>query len=196
MSPESTQHWKALSRLATSRQDDDQQRLQAEPLLIDAAGLQVDLSKQQLEPEVLAGLIGLAEEMGLADAIEAQFSGGKINQSGNRPALHTALRARPEAVPDIARAAADTLAEILDLAEAVRSGDWRGATGAAITDVVHIADCAAHAMGFGGDIGGLARRLDPGSVDRLGLDPTALDLSVCEARDPIEQLASTLDSPS
>ena len=143
MTPESAQHWKALSRLASARRDDSEDT-ELKPLTIDAAGLHADLSKQQLDPEALSTLLGLAEEMNLAGAIEAQFAGAQINQSEGRPALHTALRAPREAVPEIAGAAAGTMADIFDLADAVRSGKWRGAAGAAITDVVHIGIGGSH----------------------------------------------------
>ena len=143
MTPESTQHWKALSRLASNRTDEPRST-EFTPLVIDAAGLHADLSKQQIDDETLAALIGLADEMNLRAAIEAQFTGAHINQSEDRPALHTALRAAPEHVPEIAREAAGTMSDILELAEAIRSGDWRGATGAAITDVVHIGIGGSH----------------------------------------------------
>jgi glucose-6-phosphate isomerase len=142
--PESAQHWKALSRLASAKNDHpvDLERLQ--PLVVEAAGIHADLTKQQLDPEVLTGLIGLARELNLADAIDAQFRGDPINLSEERPALHTALRAPADRMPQIAREAAQTLTRILDLADDVRSGVWRGASGAAITDVVHIGIGGSH----------------------------------------------------
>lgn len=144
MTPESAQHWKALSHLASARQNRTDTVTDLTPLTLQAAGLYADLTKQQLDGEVLAALIGLAREMGLSNAIEAQFAGDAINRSEQRPALHTALRARTEQVPEIARDAAATMAAILDLADAVRSGAWRGATGKAITDVVHIGIGGSH----------------------------------------------------
>lgn len=144
MKPESAQHWKVLSQLASARQDVADSVAELTPRTVEAAGLYADLTKQQLDDEVLAALIALAEEMDLKAAMDAQFSGAAINQSENRPALHTALRARPEQVPEIAREAAGTMGDILDLAEAVRRGDWRGATGDAITDVVHIGIGGSH----------------------------------------------------
>lgn len=144
MTPDSTQHWKVLSRLATARQATTHPLDELTPLTVDAAGLHADLSKQRLDTEVLTALIGLAQEMELASAIEAQFSGATINQSEGRPALHTALRAPLEQVPEIAREALGTMDDILDLADAVRSGAWRGATGDTITDVVHIGIGGSH----------------------------------------------------
>ncbi len=144
MTPESAQHWKALSRLAAAQRDDAADTEELTPLVVEAAGLYADLSKQRIDPEALSTLIGLAEEMDLAAAIEAQFAGASINQSEARPALHTALRAPSAEVPELAREAAGTMSHILDLADAVRAGSWRGATGAAITDVVHIGIGGSH----------------------------------------------------
>ncbi len=144
MAPESAQHWKALSRLATARLDDEARTAELPPLIVEAAGLYADLSKQQLDQETLAALIGLAEEVDLRAAIERQFSGAAINQSEARPALHSALRAADGEVPEIAAEAARTMADVLDLAESIRSGAWRGVTGKAITDVVHIGIGGSH----------------------------------------------------
>jgi glucose-6-phosphate isomerase len=142
--PESAQHWKALSRLATEQADRPADPAGLAPLTIEAAGLFADLTKQQLTSDIHSGLMGLAREMMLPEAIEAQFQGAIVNRSENRPALHTALRALPDQVPDMAREAAATMARILDLAEDVRSGSWQGASGAAITDVVHIGIGGSH----------------------------------------------------
>ncbi len=128
--------------LASKQGDTEPEQLK--PLTVDAAGLHADLTKQQLTPEVLAALIALAGEMGLPEAIEAQFDGAVINHSEDRPALHTALRAPPDQMPEVAREAAGVLQKVLELAEAVRGGSWRGATGAAITDVVHIGIGGSH----------------------------------------------------
>lgn len=144
MRPETAKHWKALSALASGKTEAAADADGLNPLTVDAAGLHADLTKQQLSDEVIAALIGLAREMGLPEAIEAQFQGETINRSENRPALHTALRADPARVPAIAKEAAATLDRILNLVEEIRTGAWRGATGAAITDVVHIGIGGSH----------------------------------------------------
>ena len=68
-----------------------------EPNRIDYAGLQwedfyVDISKNRLDKKGFDLLIELAKESELISAIEAQFSGAKINATENRAVLHTALR--------------------------------------------------------------------------------------------------------
>ena len=80
MKPENARHWKALSRLASAGSDEDAAQ-EPVPLALEAAGLHADLSKQRLTPEVLEHLLGLAEEVGLAEATRAQFQGEAINRS-------------------------------------------------------------------------------------------------------------------
>jgi glucose-6-phosphate isomerase len=142
--PETAKHWKALSLLASRQDQESAETEDLSTLTVDAAGLHADLTKQQLTPDILSALTGLAREMGLPEAIEAQFQGAAINRSEGRPALHTALRAEPARVPEIAREASVTLSRVLNLAEEIRDGHWRGATGSAITDVVHIGIGGSH----------------------------------------------------
>ncbi len=142
MGPETTSSWKALTRLASARADGE--AAEPAPLLLEAGGLTADLTKQGLAPATVRALVALAEEMRLPEAIEAQFRGEVINQSENRPALHTALRAGTSRIPETAREAAPVMERILDLAERVRTGAWRGAAGKSLTDVVHIGIGGSH----------------------------------------------------
>ena len=52
----------------------------------------VDFSKNRLDKKGFDLLLQLAEESGLKKAIDAQFSGSKINVTEDRAVLHTALR--------------------------------------------------------------------------------------------------------
>ena len=51
-----------------------------------------DFSKNLINAETLSHLFELAQECGVKEAIQAQFSGEKINHTENRSVLHTALR--------------------------------------------------------------------------------------------------------
>ena len=51
-----------------------------------------DYSKNRIDETALNLLIELAEEIKLSDAMEAMFTGEKINETENRAVLHTALR--------------------------------------------------------------------------------------------------------
>ena len=103
----------------------------------------MDYSKNRITDETVALLIELADECGLKEMIEAMFSGKRINFTENRPVLHVALRNRAntpievdgtDVMPEINR----VLEKMHVFSDQVRSGDWKGATGQAITDVVNI----------------------------------------------------------
>ncbi|MEO5746307.1 MAG: glucose-6-phosphate isomerase, partial [Terracoccus sp.] len=95
--PTSTAAWARLTELKERAIDlrqafaDDPGRV--ERMTHGAADLYVDLSKNLVDDDVLAALVGLASEVGLAERRDAMFSGEKINVTENRAVLHTALRA-------------------------------------------------------------------------------------------------------
>src|SRR5690554_3269320 len=60
-----------------------------------------DFSKNLIEKETISLLLQLAEEVKLKDAIQAQFSGKKINQTEDRAVLHTALRDFENMKPEV-----------------------------------------------------------------------------------------------
>lgn len=103
----------------------------------------LDYSKNRIDDETLALLIQLAKECSLKEAIEAMYSGEKINVTEGRPVLHIALRNRSntpiyvdgkDVMPDVNR----VLDQMKAFSEAIISGEWKGYTGKAITDVVNI----------------------------------------------------------
>ena len=103
----------------------------------------LDYSKNRIDDETVALLIQLAKECRVKDAAEAMFSGEKINATENRPVLHIALRNRSnspiyvdgkDVMPDVN----SVLEQMKTFSEAIISGDWKGFTGKAITDVVNI----------------------------------------------------------
>ncbi len=102
-----------------------------------------DYSKNRITEETMVHLLALAEQAGLAEQIQAMFSGVKINNTEGRAVLHVALRNRSnrpilvdgrDVMPDVNR----VLARMETFSEAVRSGAWRGYTGLPITDIVNI----------------------------------------------------------
>ena len=103
----------------------------------------VDFSKNAVNETTLALLQQLAEECGLAQAKEAMFSGEKINYTENRAVLHTALRNRsntPVLVDgkDVMPEVNAVLAKMKAFSQRVISGEWKGYTGKAITDIINI----------------------------------------------------------
>ena len=110
---------------------------------IEYAGILYDFSKNRATEKTIDLLVALAEEAGLKEKIEAMFTGEKINVTERRAVLHTALRNRcntpvfvdgKDVMPDVNR----VLAKMKDFSGRVRSGEWKGYTGKAITDVVNI----------------------------------------------------------
>jgi glucose-6-phosphate isomerase len=102
-----------------------------------------DYSKNRITEETMGLLLDLARQANLTERIEAMFNGAKINTTENRAVLHIALRNRSnrpilvdgqDVMPEVNR----VLAHMRTFSEAVRSGQWRGYTGRAITDLVNI----------------------------------------------------------
>ena len=103
----------------------------------------VDYSKNRITEETLSLLLNLAKERNLKEAIEAMFTGKKINNTENRAVLHTALRNRsnnPILVDgeDVMPGINAVLEKMKGFCEKVRSGAWKGYTGKAVTDIVNI----------------------------------------------------------
>ncbi|GAB4033090.1 glucose-6-phosphate isomerase [Spirosoma gilvum] len=103
----------------------------------------LDFSKNRITTETLDLLIQLANQAELKDAIGKLFSGDKINRTEDRAVLHVALRNRSntpilvdgkDVMPDVN----EVLAHMKSFTERIRSGEWKGYTGEAITDVVNI----------------------------------------------------------
>ncbi|MDH3879840.1 MAG: glucose-6-phosphate isomerase [Desulfobacterales bacterium] len=105
--------------------------------------LLVDYSKNRITEETLKGLIALAEECDLNNAIENMFGGAKINETENRAVLHIALRNRannPIVVDgqDVMPEVNAVLDQMEDFTNRVISGHWQGYTGKKISDIVNI----------------------------------------------------------
>ncbi len=103
----------------------------------------VDYSKNLITEETLATLIELANECELNPAIDAMFRGEAINQTENRSVLHIALRNRSNT--PIKVDGADVMPEVNNVLEQMKkfssqliSGEWKGYSGKAITDIVNI----------------------------------------------------------
>jgi len=61
-----------------------------------------------------------------------------------------------------------------------------------LADLVHVADCLAHALGYGADLGELRREVDPGATERLGVRAGRLEHAACEAVEGIRDMARLL----
>ena len=150
INPTNTQAWKALeahqSQLAHTTIADlfkqEQNRFNDYSLTFENQIL-VDFSKNKINQETLKLLRQLAKESALDGAINAMFTGEKINRTENRAVLHTALRNRSNTPvyvdgKDVMPEVNAVLAKMSAFCDRVISGEWKGYTGKAITDVVNI----------------------------------------------------------
>ena len=150
INPTNTQAWKALeahqSQLANTTIADlfkqEQNRFNYYSLNFENQIL-VDFSKNKINQETLKLLRQLAKESALDEAINAMFTGEKINRTENRAVLHTALRNRSNTPvyvdgKDVMPEVNAVLAKMSAFCDRVISGEWKGYTGKAITDVVNI----------------------------------------------------------
>ncbi|MBN9889076.1 glucose-6-phosphate isomerase [Salipiger abyssi] len=133
--------WDELTSLAAARDGrridalfaEDPGRAQAFSIASD--GVLFDFSKTQIDGEVSAALVALAEGAEVAARRDAMFAGQKINETEGRAVLHTALRnldGAPVLVDgeDVMPEVLETLTRMEALAAEIRSSG--------ITDVVNI----------------------------------------------------------
>ena len=141
--------WQALSQHRQAMQDFSMRdAFNADPqrfsqFTLSSCGLFLDYSKNLITGETQDLLVNLANEVGLKEAIQAQYDGELVNSSEGRPALHTALR-RPvgdkllvngvNVMPEVHK----VLNQITELVGRIHDGLWRGYTEKPITDVVNI----------------------------------------------------------
>ena len=206
--------WDRLDRAAaSSRLTPILDRFAAEPdrlarLTVEAAGLTLDLAKQSWSLDGLDAVLELVRASGVEAARDGLFGGAIVNRSEGRAVLHSALRApdgsdlHADGVPVSAEVEAGRH-RMRALADGVRDGTIRGATGNAFKAILHI--------GIGGsDLGPrlvweALKPLDP-SIDLrfvanvdgaeivqalTGLDPeTTLVIAVSKTFTTLETLAN------
>ncbi|MBC3845480.1 glucose-6-phosphate isomerase [Winogradskyella echinorum] len=115
----------------------------AKDLTVEWDDFYVDFSKNRITKETLDLLYDLANELDLKDAISKYFEGDIINATEGRAVLHTALRAPKDAkvfvdgenvIPEVH----EVKKKIENFTNSIVSGDHKGFSGKAITDVVNI----------------------------------------------------------
>jgi glucose-6-phosphate isomerase len=144
-----TDEWQALSDHADELASADLRTLFADDsgrgmrLTAQAADVYLDFSKNLLTDTTVDLLVALAERAGLRGRVAAMFAGEHLNITEDRAVLHTALRLPRDAelVVDGQDVVGDVHAVLDRMAEFsgdVRSGEWRGHTGARVETVVTI----------------------------------------------------------
>jgi len=150
INPTQTSAWQALQNHYAEMKDvtiaslfaDDADRFAKFSATFDDQML-VDYSKNRITQETLDKLLALAKETDLQGAIKSMFSGEKINRTEDRAVLHVALRNRSNTPilvdgKDVMPEVNAVLEKMKSFSEAIISGNWKGYTGKAITDVVNI----------------------------------------------------------
>ncbi|HEK0728164.1 TPA: glucose-6-phosphate isomerase [Proteus mirabilis] len=150
VNPTHTLAWKALEDHFAVMKDTEMKTLfSQDPSRFDTFSrtfsdqILVDFSKNRITEETLEKLQALAKECDVAGAIKSMFSGEKINSTEDRAVLHTALRNRSNTPimvdgKDVMPEVNAVLHKMKVFSERVISGEWKGYTGKAITDVVNI----------------------------------------------------------
>lgn len=149
INPTHTKAWKKLeehfkeNEAVHMRDLFQKDRERAEKFNIAWEDFYLDYSKNRITEDTRKLLLELAEETKLKEAIESYFTGEAINQTEKRPVLHTALRVAKNAevtvegenvVPEVQ----SVLKRMKQFSEEVISGNRKGYTGKAFTDVVNI----------------------------------------------------------
>ena len=147
--PTKTETWKKLQKHYQDTKDIHLRELfskeedRGKKLSIHWQDFLVDYSKNRVTNETLKLLLELADEVGLKGAIKSYFDGELINQTEGRAVLHTALRAKKGTAvfvdgENIVDEVFEVKEKIKSFSEAVISGERKGHTGKAFTDIVNI----------------------------------------------------------
>lgn len=121
--------------------DEDPQRFEKFHLTL--KDILLDYSKNIITEEIMNVLVDLAKEVELEESIDAMFKGAKINQTEHRSVLHVALRNRSNSPiyvdkEDIMPLINKVLSQVESFSNQLLSGQWKGYSGKAITDIVNI----------------------------------------------------------
>lgn len=105
--------------------------------------LLLDYSKNLVTDQTMALLFELARQSGLAEWRERLFAGDRINLTENRAVMHMALRNRTDRPmlvdgADVMPSVRAVLDQMRSFCARIHQGEWRGAGGETITDIVNI----------------------------------------------------------
>lgn len=149
INPTTTKAWQALNDHFQATKNNHLKELfannpeRAEKFSINWNDFFVDYSKNRIDKTTLELLLQLADEVQLSQAINNYFDGDIINETEGRAVLHTALRGKKDDLVNVD--GKNVIAEVNQVkqqikkfSEAVISGEKKGYTGKAFTDVVNI----------------------------------------------------------
>ncbi|WP_278362860.1 glucose-6-phosphate isomerase, partial [Acinetobacter schindleri] len=138
-----------LSRLNTLKQQFEHKHLQElfqqdpqrfQHFSVNLEPVTFDFSKHRIDQDVLQALVQLAQVQDLKQWIKRLFSQEQVNYTEQRAAMHWALRLpeQNEQHPELAAEVHTQLQRMFTLVEKIHAGQYRGATGEVIQDVVNI----------------------------------------------------------
>ena len=104
---------------------------------LSACAMTLNIGRQRLSDSEYESLLKKARDLKLLAKQREMVDGAFVNTSEKRQALHTSLRSPNPASPHYAEVE-QTRERMYTLAEAIRSGQWLGATGEKITDVINV----------------------------------------------------------
>lgn len=138
-----TQHGLHLKSLFAG----DQQRFERYSLTLDR--FLIDYSKNLINDDTLNLLLQLAREADVEGWRAKMFAGARINRTEDRAVLHVALRNRAKTPiyvdgVNVTNLVEDEISRMRQFVYRVRSGEWCGATGKAIQDVVNLGVGGSH----------------------------------------------------
>lgn len=149
INPTETTAWKALVAHQKEMKnvqmkdlfEEDPKRF--EKMFISFGELLFDYSKNIITEKTLEKLLQLTEDCKVKEAMEAMFTGEKINQTEDRAVMHTALRSfseQPITVDgeDIMPEIRTTRQKMKTFCEKIHSGEWKGYSGKNIKTIVNI----------------------------------------------------------
>ncbi|CBL47050.1 Glucose-6-phosphate isomerase [gamma proteobacterium HdN1] len=143
--PQSRALWQALAKQQQALVDTpilalfEQEPDRTKQLICEAGDLTFDVSRHAITSSTLSLLCQMLEERGFGAQRSALFAGEKVNNTEQRAALHTALRAPYRARPDFcAKEIEECNAQAARIADQIRSGVRLGYTGKPFRFIVNI----------------------------------------------------------
>ena len=162
-----------------------------------AAGITLDLCRTPIHDNSMKSIVKYAQSQELGSKIRQLVSGGELNTTERRAAHHTALRDIFDSpASDHQQMARHTFERVCELADQLGSGQWLGANGNPITDVINIgiggSDLGPRLVCAALDHGQLANSERPAVHFVANVDPVELDqvLATCRPSSTLIVVAS------
>lgn len=107
------------------------------PTTLEVCGIRCDFRGQHVTSEEYTSLLRTAEDRNVLGSFRRMMDGEVVNLSEKRVALHTLLRSSNSPLPQYSSVLVERN-RMLDFADKVRNGAWRGFSGKRILNVINI----------------------------------------------------------